>query len=246
MTTPRFYCPGPLQAGTEIVLPDEVAHHALRVLRLRDGAGIVLFDGEGGETPATVHADGKRGLARLGRHDPREAELPGPITLAQGLPAGDKMEWVIEKAVEMGVTRIAPIAARRSVLQLDGPRLEKRLARWQALARSASEQCGRNRVARVDAPVTLPQWLAAQAGTTAFLCHPDAQQDLAQALPPPDAARQGFAFLVGPEGGWDDEELQAAARAGTQAIRFGPRVLRTETAGIALVAAATALLGWQG
>lgn len=245
MTTPRFYCPGPLQAGTEIVLPDEVAHHALRVLRLRDGAGIVLFDGDGGETPATVHADGKRGLARLGQHNPREAELPGPITLVQGLPAGDKMEWVIEKAVEMGVTRIAPIAARRSVLQLDGPRLEKRLARWQALARSASEQCGRNRVAQVDAPVTLPQWLAAHQGT-ALLCHPDAQQDLAQALPPPDAARQGFAFLIGPEGGWDEEELQAATRAGTQAIRFGPRVLRTETAGIALVAAATALLGWQG
>ncbi len=242
MALPRFHCPAALRPDTEIALPDELAHHALRVLRLRDGQPIVLFDGQGGQYPATLRIDGKQGYARLGAFDPREAELPGAITLVQGLPAGDKMDWVIEKAVEMGVARIVPIAARRSVLALEGARLDKRLARWRSQAVAACEQSGRNRIPQIDAPLPLARWLQ-QAQPPALLCHPDAQIDFAAALPPP--ASTGFALLVGPEGGWDDEELRAAQRAGVQAVRFGPRVLRTETAGIALVAAATALLGWH-
>ncbi|MEI2418000.1 16S rRNA (uracil(1498)-N(3))-methyltransferase [Orrella sp. JC864] len=244
MALPRFYCPADLAPRTEIELPQAVAHHALRVLRLREGQPVALFDGRGGQYPATLRIQGQRALALTGEFDPRETELPGAITLVQGLPAGEKMDWVIEKAVEMGVSHIVPIAARRSVLALEGARLEKRLARWRSQAVAACEQSGRNRIPRIDAPMGLAQWLAERpAGSPALLCHPDAAQTLAQALPAPDAA--GFCVLVGPEGGWDEQELREAGRHGVQAVRFGTRVLRTETAGIALVAAACALLGWE-
>ncbi|MGY6273448.1 16S rRNA (uracil(1498)-N(3))-methyltransferase [Achromobacter denitrificans] len=243
MSAPRFFCDIPLAAGARVALPDALAHHALRVLRLRDGENLVLFDGRGGEYPAVLDVEGKAGYARLGEFSPREAELAGRVSLVQGLPSGDKMDWVVEKAVELGVARISPIAAQRSVLQLSGPRLEKRVAHWRRIAQSASEQCGRNRLMDVDAPVTLAEWLARPAEGLRLLCHPEASDDLAARLrSAPDA--QALTLLVGPEGGWSDKELAQAGEAGVQAVRFGPRVLRTETAGLALVSAASALLGW--
>ena len=243
MSAPRFFCDIPLAAGARVALPDALAHHALRVLRLRDGENLVLFDGRGGEYPAVLDVEGKAGYARLGEFSPREAELAGRVSLVQGLPSGDKMDWVVEKAVELGVARISPIAAQRSVLQLSGPRLEKRVAHWRRIAQSASEQCGRNRLMDVDAPVTLAEWLARPAEGLRLLCHPEASDDLAARLrSAPDA--QALTLLVGPEGGWSDKELAQAGEAGVQTVRFGPRVLRTETAGLALVSAASALLGW--
>jgi len=244
MSLPRFFCDTPLSAGARLPLPDALAHHAVRVLRLRAGAAIALFDGSGGEYPATLEIDGKAAWAQLGALNPREAELGGRITLVQGLPSGDKMDWVVEKAVELGACRVSPIAAQRSVLQLGGARLDKRVAHWARIAQAASEQCGRNRLMPVDAPVELREWLARPAAGLRLLCHPEAAPSLADAL----AAQPGLrdlSLLVGPEGGWSDEELALAARYGVQAVRYGPRVLRTETAGLALVAAATALLGWE-
>jgi len=153
------------------------------------------------------------------------------------------MDWVVEKAVELGAARVSPIAAQRSVLQLSGPRLEKRVAHWQRIAQSAAEQCGRNRLMTVDAPLTLEAWLAQPAEGLRVLCHPEADQDLAATLQgAPDQA--AITLLVGPEGGWSDKELEAARKAGVQAVRFGPRVLRTETAGLALLSAISALRGW--
>lgn len=250
MPTPRFYCESPLRAQSRLDLPEALAHHALRVLRMRDGDALTLFDGTGGEYPATLRVEGRQAWAELGGHDPRESELPGRIVLAQGLPGGDKMDWVVEKAVELGAARLAPIAARRSVLQLTGERAEKRLAHWRRVARAASEQCGRNRIMQIDRPIRLGEWLAQEGPADAapalrLLCHPEAEVDLAAALAPlRGRADMELVLLVGPEGGWSDEELQAARRAGVQAVRFGPRVLRTETAGLALIAAASALLGW--
>ncbi|MBR8657211.1 16S rRNA (uracil(1498)-N(3))-methyltransferase [Achromobacter sp. Marseille-Q0513] len=246
MSDPRFFCDVPLAPGARIALPEALAHHALRVLRLRPGEAIVLFDGKGGEYPAVLETEGKTGYAQLGPFNPREAEPAGRITLVQGLPSGDKMDWVIEKAVELGAVRVVPVAAQRSVLQLTGPRLEKRVAHWQRIAQSASEQCGRNRLMNVDAPQTLAQWLEQPAEGLRLLCHPDADDDLAGALA---ALRNqdgtpALTLLVGPEGGWSDKELDQARAAGVRAVRFGPRVLRTETAGLALIAAAAALLGW--
>ncbi|MBB1626128.1 16S rRNA (uracil(1498)-N(3))-methyltransferase [Achromobacter sp. UMC71] len=243
MSAPRFFCDAPLSARARIALPDALAHHALRVLRLRAGESVILFNGKGGEYPAVLEVEGKAGFAQLGAFEAREAELAGRITLVQGLPSGDKMDWVVEKAVELGAAQVCPIAAQRSVLQLSGPRLDKRVAHWQRIAQSAAEQCGRNRLMTVNAPVTLADWLALPADGLRLLCHPDADTDLAGLLhATPSLA--SLTLLVGPEGGWSDKELAEARKAGVQAVRFGPRVLRTETAGLALIAAAGALLGW--
>lgn len=244
MPSPRFHCPFALSPHARIELPDAIAHHAARVLRLRDGETVVLFDGNGGEYPATLRIAGKTVHAELGAHDPREAELGGGITLVQGLPSGDKMDWIVEKAVELGVERLVPIAAQRSVLQLNGERQDKRLAHWRRVAAAASEQCGRNRLMRIDAVASLAHWLDTPPAGPRLLCHPEDSAPLNAALD--DARRAGsLALLVGPEGGWSDAEQAAARQAGVAAVSFGPRVLRTETAGLALVAAATALLGWE-
>jgi len=156
------------------------------------------------------------------------------------------MDWVIEKAVELGVGRIAPITARRSVVQLAGERRAKRMAHWRRVVASACEQCGRNRLPDVDEPMSLADWLAQRdASSPVLLCHPDAHATLAQALHDVGAAQTGaLTLLVGPEGGWADEEIDLATRHGVHVVRFGPRVLRTETAGLALIAAAAAIMGW--
>ncbi len=243
MPAPRFYCDAPLAAGARIALPEALAHHALRVLRLRAGETVTLFNGLGGEYPAVLEVEGKAGFAQLGDFNPREAELGGCITLVQGLPSGDKMDWVVEKAVELGAARVSPIAAQRSVLQLSGARLEKRVGHWQRIAQSAAEQCGRNRLMAVDAPQTLDDWLGQAPDGLRVLCHPEADEDLASALQAA-ANEPAITLLVGPEGGWSDKEQEAARKAGVRAVRFGPRVLRTETAGLALLSAVSALRGW--
>ncbi|MDN5844130.1 MAG: 16S rRNA (uracil(1498)-N(3))-methyltransferase, partial [Alcaligenaceae bacterium] len=155
MPPPRFHCPAPLAANTRIDLPAALAHHALRVLRLRPGTAITLFNGTGGEYAAVLHADGAQAWAETEGFNPIERELPGRITLLQGLASGDKMDWIIEKAVEMGIARLAPITAQRSVLQLSGPRLDKRMQHWRRIAQSAGEQCGRNQIMHIDVPAPL-------------------------------------------------------------------------------------------
>ncbi|CDM25505.1 Ribosomal RNA small subunit methyltransferase E [Castellaniella defragrans 65Phen] len=240
MPPPRFFCETPLDASRRVELPDALAHHALRVLRLADGAPIVLFDGRGGQYPATLRAEGRRALAELGAHEAVESELRGRLVLIQGLASGDKMDWIVEKAVELGVAELRPTAAERSVLRLAGPRLDKRLEHWRAIARAASEQCGRNRLMRIHPPAPLAACLEAVDGPALF-CHPEGRLDFRAALAD---VRDGLTLMVGPEGGWSPEELALAQRRGLRGVRFGPRVLRTETAGLALAAAATALLDW--
>ncbi len=237
---PRFFCPVALQANTSIDLPDALAHHALRVLRLPAGTAITLFDGQGGQYPAVLQAEGRRAWAQLGPQMAIECELQGQLTLVQGIASGDKMDWIIEKAVELGVQTVVPVAAERSVLRLYGPRLEKRLAHWRAIVQSASEQCGRNRLLQVREPAPLASCLPTLNGPVLF-AHPDGAQPFAQALQP---VTQQLTLMVGPEGGWSNTELDLAQRHGLQPVRFGTRVLRTETAGLAMAAAATALLDW--
>ena len=246
MPLPRFHVDLPLQAGARLDLPAPIAHHALRVLRLRDGEEIVLFDGRGGQYPARLEADGRTAAAQLGPHDPREAELPGRIVLAQAIPSGDKMDWVVEKAVEVGVHAIQPLAAARSILKLSGERLEKRVQHWQRVAIAACEQCGRNRVPTVAAPLTPEQWLSRPApdGTRRVFCDPDAEVRLTQWLGDLPAPPADLELLVGPEGGWSPEEYALATRHGVRAVRFGDRILRTETAGTALISALSAKLDW--
>ena len=244
MTAPRFYCPDPISGNKTLALPASIAHH-IRVRRLAAGCEIVLFDGQGGDITGVLDFDGKTAQVRLGDRSQQETELGGALTLLQGLPSGDKMDWIIEKAVELGVQRLIPITARRSVLKLSGDRLAKRLVHWQGIVISASEQCGRNRLMQVLPPQDLEQTLTNKNLGLMLLCDPAAKDDLsATLLKQRAAASAGVSFLIGPEGGWSNEELQTSRQAKVSSVRFGQRVLRSETAGLALVAATTALLGW--
>ncbi|NYT62320.1 16S rRNA (uracil(1498)-N(3))-methyltransferase [Alcaligenaceae bacterium] len=244
MATSRFFCPAPLAPNTTIELPADLAHHAIRVLRLKPESDMILFNGQGGQYPASLLIDGKQGLAVIGQHDPVENELDGNITLVQGIAASDKMDWVIEKAVELGAQRLIPITAQRSVLQLNGERLRKRLLHWRRIAQSASEQSGRNRIMEITEPLSLRDYLA-QNDTppqATLFCHPGSPQTLAQALAP---GQDQLSLLVGPEGGWSVEEQACVEKYGLTPVSFGKRVLRTETAGLALIAAISALRGWE-
>ena len=244
MTAPRFYCPDPISGNKTLALPASVAHH-IRVRRLAAGCEIVLFDGQGGDITGVLDFDGNTAQVRLGDRRQQETELGGALTLLQGLPSGDKMDWIIEKAVELGVQRLIPIAAQRSVLKLTGDRLDKRLLHWQGIVISASEQCGRNRLMQILPPQNLEQALTIKGLGLVLLCDPAAENDLSATLLKQQAAvHASVSFLIGPEGGWSDEELRSTRQSKVSSVRFGQRVLRSETAGLALVAATTALLGW--
>lgn len=239
---PRFHVPLPLAPGAQIDLPDDAAHHAMRVLRMQPGDPLVLFDGRGGEWRAELL--GKAGgtvRAALKEFIDRDCESPLDITLVQALPASDKMDWVVEKCVELGVTAIQPVAAKRSVLKLSGERLTKRVMHWNHIASAACAQCGRNRVPTVAPVLDLPQYLSIAQGLEArrLLLAPHTGGALREQEKP----TVPLIVMVGPEGGWDEGEMQAAQAAGFQALRLGTRVLRTETAGAAVVAALQAVWG---
>ncbi len=238
---PRFYCAQPLALGDTIELPQAVAHHAF-VLRLQQGAELCLFNGDGGEVLAHLASvDKRRATATIKALVARDVELPYEITLAQALPEASKMDWIIEKAVEMGVAAIQPLAAQRCVVRLSGERAEKKLAHWQAVVVAASEQSGRNRLARLAPVDDFHQWTAQQGIHKRILLTPRATQSL------PDWARhqppQAVSLMIGPEGGYTEQEEDAAIERGALALSMGPRILRTETAGIAAVAALNALWG---
>ena len=238
---PRFYCPQPLRVGDTIALPDPVAHHAW-VVRLQPGAELTLFNGDGGEYLAQLDGvEKKRASARIVAFVARDRELPYEITLAQALPEAAKMDWIIEKAVELGVAAILPLAAQRCVVRLIGERAEKRAAHWQAVIVAASEQSGRNRLARLSPLENFTGWIGQNDLHKRLLLSPRATQSL------PDWARhqppQAVTLLIGPEGGYTEQEEDAAIARGAIALSIGPRVLRTETAGIAAVAALNALWG---
>lgn len=238
---PRFFYPFPLVVGAEIELPDALAHH-VSVLRLAIGAQIVLFNGEGGEHVASVTSiEKKRVRAEIKTFSPHEVELPYAIELAQALPEGTKMDWIIEKAVELGVTAIVPIASQRCVVRLSADRAVRKVEHWQGVVTAASEQCGRNRLAHLASPTSLRDWLGQQNMHTRILFSPRAEQTLS------DWARhqtpQALSLLIGPEGGFSREEEDLALKHGVITLSLGPRVLRTETAGMAAVSALNGLWG---
>lgn len=240
MNLPRFYCREALSPGAHIELPEPVARHAVRVLRLPPGAPMVLFDGRGGEYPAHIERIEKdKVFAELAAWSEVERESPLAVTLVQALQAGDKMDYTIQKAVELGVRDIVPVESRRSVLKLAGDRAAKRVAHWQGVAASACEQCGRNQVPLVAPLERLDQWLARPAeGVLRLMLAPDAEETLAGIAPASQVQ-----LLIGAEGGLDPQEVIAARQSGFRAVRLGPRVLRTETAGLAALAALQVLWG---
>ncbi len=238
---PRFYCPQPLREGATIALPETVAHHA-RVVRLQPGAPLTLFNGEGGQYIATLETLEKKGAtAKLLAFSDSECELPYPVTLAQALPEAGKMDWIIEKAVELGVSAVQPLAARRSVVKLSPERAEKRHSHWQAIMVAAAEQCGRNRLATLAPLTSLSAWLSTPPLAQRVLFSPRAGLSLAEWAR--DGGARPVCLMVGPEGGFSPEEESEALRAGAIAVSLGPRVLRTETAALAAMAALNTL--WE-
>lgn len=238
---PRFYFPAALQVGLHIELPAELAHH-IHVLRLQAGDSIELFNGEGGAYVASLTAsDRKKATAELKLFLREERELPYALNLAQALPEGSKMDWIIEKAMELGVSAIQPLAAQRSVVRLNAERAEKKLAHWQAVISAAAEQCGRNRLALLAAPLDLNKWLAQQDLHQRIMLSPRASQSLsdwARHHPP-----QAVTLLIGPEGGLSEQEEAQAEKHGVLPLSMGPRILRTETAGLAAISALNACWG---
>lgn len=244
MTSPRFHCPVPLAAGTTIDLPENAARHAGRVLRLRAGDEIVLFDGNGGEYGARIaDVERDRVTAEIGDRHAIDREAPIGVTLVQALQSGDKMDLTIQKAVELGAVGIVPVAARRSVLRLEGERAKKRVEHWRGVAVAACEQSGRNRVPVIAEIEALNRWLErpAVANSMRLMLAPGAGATLA-ALPRPTADTR-IELLIGAEGGLAPEELDKATQAGFIGVRLGPRILRTETAGLAALAAMQCLWG---
>lgn len=230
---PRFYCPVPLASGQSLDLPAGAARHA-QVLRLQPGARITLFNGEGGEFDAAIEEMGRRDVrVQIGAHDAVEREARHRITLAVGIPANERMDWLVEKATELGAAVIQPLLTERTVLRLAGERAAKRLAHWQGIAIAACEQCGRNRVPVIHPVADFAQWLRQPPAA-----HDEARLMLAlcaDAHALLEAPAQAVTVLSGPEGGLSAAEEEAALRAGFRPVTLGPRVLRAETAPLALL-----------
>jgi len=241
---PRFYLDQALAVQSRIELPAPVAHHARTVLRLREGDALVLFNGLGGEFRARLvggrDAGQRTAQAEVIEFDPIEREPCLRITLIQALATSDKIDWIVEKAVEIGVARVIVTAAARSTARLDEDRRARRLLHWRDLAIAACCQCGRNRLVPIEATASLAQALgAAPAQDPKWILDPGAQG--AQAPARFDAP--GVTLAIGPEGGFEPAEMQLARQSGFLPARLGARTLRTETAGLAAAAAWLALSG---
>jgi 16S rRNA (uracil1498-N3)-methyltransferase len=232
---PRFHCPTPLTTGLAFSLPAGAARH-VQVLRMQPGEVITLFNGEGGEFDATVTRMGRSDVdVEVGAHRPVERESARAVHLLAGITANDRMDWLVEKATELGVASITPLVAERSVLKLKGERADKKLAHWQGVAVAAAEQCGRNRVPTIHPAVTLIDWLKKAPPCERWvLSLSEGTQPLTQMHSPQTLAP--VTVLSGPEGGLSPAEEATALAAGFAPITLGPRVLRAETAPLAVLA----------
>lgn len=234
---PRLHSATPLASGHSLPLPPGAARH-VQVLRMQPGQGLTLFDGSGGEYEAVIERMGRSDVQVLvGAHHAIEREAVREVHLALGVPANERMDWLVEKAAELGAASIQPLLAERSVLKLSGERAEKKRAHWEAIAIAACEQCGRNRVPVVHEALPLAQWLAARpafAGRSLVLSLQAGTQPLLQAA---GAQAQPLCLLSGPEGGLAAAEEAAALARGFTSVHLGPRVLRAETAPLAALAA---------
>ncbi|MFT4180225.1 MAG: 16S rRNA (uracil(1498)-N(3))-methyltransferase [Thermomonas sp.] len=240
MRLTRSYVELPLRVGDTIALPDDVAAHLLRVLRLQAGDACVLFNGDGHDFDARIIEAGKRGArAEILATRRISNESPLRIVLLQGIARGEKMDWILQKATELGVARVLPVSCDRSEVKLDAQRADKRLAHWREVVISACEQSGRAIVPEV-AP---PQPLASAAGLReghGFILDPFAEASLSSLQATQLTA---CTIAIGPEGGWSPRDREQLVAAGFDGLRLGPRVLRTETAGIAAISALQALCG---
>jgi 16S rRNA (uracil1498-N3)-methyltransferase len=239
----RLYFPDDIPAHGECTLPEAQAHHVVHVLRLAAGDAVTLFDGRGTEYPAIILRISKRAVVvRISDACVVDRESPLHVTLVQAVSSGERMDYTIQKAVELGVSHIQPVISQRSVVRLKGERAEKRVAHWQYIVIAACEQCGRNCVAEVAPVLSFMNWLATlpvDGAGTRLMLSPYADRHLAEMTKP----ELGVVLLAGPEGGFDETEIEMALRRGFIALSLGPRVLRTETAALAALAALQAKWG---
>jgi 16S rRNA (uracil1498-N3)-methyltransferase len=239
----RLFVDTPLHAGLELALPDTAAQHAVRVLRLRAGDAVTLFNGDGRQYPARLLTATPRATrVRVDSVETPLRESPLRMTLLQALARGDKMDWIVQKATELGVARVVPVVTARSDVKLPAARGGKRLEHWRAIAIAACEQCGRNTLPRIDAAGTLDAFLAADTAADSavhWVLHPGEGTRIRDLAP----SATHVTLAVGPEGGFAEADLTALHQAGYRALNLGPRILRTETAGIAALAALQAVLG---
>lgn len=237
----RIFCEGPLASGAEVRLPSAGAYHVARVLRMRAGAPLSVFDGAGREFQAEiVQIAGDDVMVKLGDQTPSTTESPLRITLIQGVSRSERMDWTLQKATELGVAAIAPVLSARSVVRLDDKQAQKKQAHWRGIVVGACEQCGRARLPAVSAPITLRDYLnTVRKEGLRLVLSPSAPGSLAGLTSLPSKVE----LLIGPEGGLDDDELLAAQKAGFMPVRLGPRVLRTETAAVVALSVLQALWG---
>ncbi|MEE4380191.1 MAG: 16S rRNA (uracil(1498)-N(3))-methyltransferase [Candidatus Competibacteraceae bacterium] len=245
MRTPRLYLPIPLSSDARITLTDAAHHYIVRVLRLKPGMPCVLFNGQGGEFQAVIETvERRQATACVGNFISKEAESPLDVLLAQGISKGAAMDYALQKAVELGVNAIQPLLVERSVVNVSDARLTRRMEHWHGVIASACEQCGRNRLPQLLAVLSLDAWLNSQVNPgLRLLLDPVAQLSGLRHIPSPSSK---ITLLIGPEGGLSPTETAAARATGFTSIRLGPRVLRTETAGVAALTALQVLWGDLG
>lgn len=242
MSISRIYQAVPLRVGDTVMLNESASHHLGRVLRAEVGDELTLFNGEGGEYTAKITAIQKKHIAVMVTHFlEREVESPLRLTLAQGMARGEKMDFIIQKACELGVNTIQPLVTTRCNVRLEGEREEKRLLHWQAIIQGACEQSGRNRLPVIHAPITLTQWVKQCTASLKVVLSPWASTPFSSVMK--ESSTREVALLIGPEGGLSDDEIASAVANGFHAVTMGPRVLRTETATVVGLSVAQAYGG---
>lgn len=235
----RLYLPQPLASGNTIPLPDEAFRHLVQVLRMEAGETLTVFSGEGGEYAATLATATRKGATlSVGVHDPISREAPLHITIAQCVSKGDRMDYALQKSTELGAAHFATVLSGHGVVKMDGERWEKKVEHWRGVVVAAAEQSGRTRVPEVEAPISFDKYLVAPHEGLKLLLAPSGRHPVA-ALP----KATHITALIGPEGGFSQIELEMADRHGWLRVGLGPRILRTETAPVTLLAA---LLSHQG
>ena len=244
MRIPRFYCPIPLHTNTSTALPEEVFRHAIQVLRLQLGEEIIVFNGQGGEYLAEINQVAKRSASILVKEFKDEfKESALELTLAQALLKPDKMDFALQKAVELGIRSFQPLITQRSVVRTDKDKDEKRLQHWQAVAISACEQCGRTQIPCIKAPQPLTQYLQSLSqAPNHVLLDPTSTKTLQDV----QVSAQKIGVLIGPEGGFTAEEVALCLQTGLQSVHLGSRILRAETASTSVLAILQALYGDLG
>jgi 16S rRNA (uracil1498-N3)-methyltransferase len=240
MGVPRIFIDQPLNSGERVLLREDSAHHIAQVLRKKVQDSVVLFNGRGGEFQARIESIQRTNVqVRIGAYAAVERESPLRITLVQGISRGERMDYTLQKSVELGVSAIVPVQTQRSTVRLDEERGGRRIVHWRKVLIGACEQCGRNQVPRLEPPQRLEQWLIHPQPGLKLLLAAEAKAALASLSSP-----QGeITLLAGPEGGFSEEEQRAAKAAGYLPLSLGPRVLRTETAALAALAALQTLWG---